>query len=252
MEKTLFIKLSAEKQIETLTIKPQASLSPIIEKCFKTEYHAQANNFIMFLAYYNKYRQAKSKLLKLQALETEKSLACESLTEAQENEKADLEEMLRVYKNEFLAKYDNSNPFADDEQALYICYVCASYISKVWTIVDGTSELYKLASTCHKENIDTYNGKNQHFKAVYNQLETITNTLATDETTYLNKRKYNVSSTETKFFIGTLVVVKPNKAKQISLQLKSEKAFRNDVIACLYGKLQGQKLDAIEGLHVTK
>ena len=248
MEKTLFIELSAEKQIETLTIQPQATLTPILEKCFKNEFIESAKNFIFFLSYENKYRQTKAKLLKLQALAEEKALSGKELTNEQKLTMLDLSTMLDVYNNAFLSKYENSNPFADDEKATYICKVCASYISKVWTVVDGTKDLYTLASNCHKENIDTYNGKNPHFKAVYNQLEEITNTLATDETKYLLKRKYNVSSTETKFFIGALVVIKADKAKHINLQLKSDKAFRNDLITCLYGKLQGQKLDTIVGL----
>lgn len=249
MEKTLFIELTNEKRIEVLTIVPQATLTPILEKSFKRDFIGKANNYIMFLAYDNKYRQLKAKLLKLQALEQEKTLSGKALTSAQLETMTDIVAMLETYEREFLSKYDNSNPFEDDEKATYICKVCASYISKVWTVVNGTHELYSLASKCHKENIDVYNGKNAHFKAVYAQLETITDTLSTDGTQYLEKRKYNVSSTETKFFIGTLVVVKADKAKHINLQLKSEKAFRNDLITCLYGKLQGQKLDTIVGLQ---
>lgn len=246
--KERFLNLENEKQIEMLTIKPNASLTPVLENCFNADFISIANNYIFYLAYENKYRQTKAKILKLQAIQQEKLLAGNDLTESQREDLEDLQEILSVYEKEFLAKYDNSNPFADDEKATYICKVCASYISKVWTVVNGVQELYKLGAVCHKENIDVLNGKNPHFKAVYTQLESIANTLTTESTQYLQKRHYNVSSTETKFFIGTMVVIKPDKAKNINLQLKSEKAFRNDVITCLYGKLQGQKLDTITGL----
>lgn len=248
MEKTLFTNLSKEEQITVLTLKPNATLTPVLENCFKSDFVAKANNYIMYLAYLNKRRQLNAKLLKLSALEEEKALKCETLTDTQLDMKKDIEEMLSVYDNEFLAQYDNTNPFSDDAKATYICMVCASYISKVWTVVDGTSDLYGLVVAFHCANVDTYNGKNPQFKAVYTQLELITNSLSTEETTYLKKRKYNVSSTETKFVIGATVVVKPDKAKRINLQLKSEKTFRNDIITCLYGKLQGQKLDTIVGL----
>lgn len=247
MEKK-FVEMTREEMTKALTLKPNATLTPILENCFKSEFVASANNFILYLSYLNKYRQVKAKYLKLQALKEEKALKCEELTKDQRDTELDLVVIMETYEKEFLAKYDASNPFEDDTQATYICMVCASYISKVWTVVDGTSELYKLISNCHKENIDTYNGKNPYFKAVYGQLEVITNSLNSDDSKYLVKRRYNVSSTETKFFIGTMVVVKPDKAKHINLQLKSEKAFRNDVITCLYGKLQGQKLDTIQGL----